>query len=370
MQPAERGPARGAGRLPVIGSLLLLALSLGLPSPALAQADVTITTQFPAVSFQPGVSASFELTVAAQEPVRVDLAVEGLPEGWSASISGGGNEVQSVFVEPDAPATVTLNLSIPDDAAAEPVQVEVVGTAAGETTTLSLDLVPAAGPGGTVALESDYPSLRGSTDQDFQFNLTLRNDTSQQLTFGLQATGPNGWEVNVQPSGQAQAASVTVDARGTQRLELTATPPVQATAGAYPLVVEAVAGEHRAATELAVEVTGSLELRLTTPDEVLNTTANAGSTRDFDILVVNEGSSPLDGVSLSGRWPTEWDVTFEPATIEALPPGESATATARITPSGNAVAGDYVVTLSAQTEGVDESMEVRVTIETPPIWGI
>jgi uncharacterized membrane protein len=338
--------------------------------PASAQAGVTITTPFPAITFQPGANVSFELTVAAQETVRVDLAVEGAPEGWSASLSGGGNEVRSVFVEPDAPAAVTLNVSVPEDAPAETVTLTVTGAAAGETSSLEVDLVPAEGSGGSVGLESDYPSLRGSSDQDFQFNLTLRNDTSQQLTFGLQASGPNGWDVSVQPSGQAQAASVTVDARGTQRLELTATPPPQATAGTYPLLVEAVAGEHVAAAELQVEVTGSVQLRLTTPNEQLNTSANAGSAQDFEVLVVNDGSAPLTNISLTGRGPSEWQIDFDPATIEGLAPGDSASATARITPSGNAVAGDYVVTMTAQTEGVNESMEVRVTVETPPIWGI
>ncbi|HET6380239.1 MAG TPA: NEW3 domain-containing protein [candidate division Zixibacteria bacterium] len=370
MQAVAIGRARPGRRLLVVGLLLAMVLTLVLSRPAAAQAGVTITTPFPAVAFQPGANVEFELTVAAQEAVRVDLAVEGAPEGWSASLSGGGNEVRSVFVQPNSPATVTLNVSVPDDAAAEPVSLTVTGRAAGETASLEVDLVPAEGPGGSVGLESDYPSLRGSTDQDFQFNLTLRNDTSQQLTFGLQASGPQGWEVSVQPSGEAQAASVTVDARGTQRLELTATPPPQATAGTYPLTVEAVAGEYVASAELTVEVTGTVELRLTTPNEQLNTTANAGAAKDFEVLVVNEGSAPLTSVELSGRGPSEWQIDFEPATIETIAPGESATATARITPSGNAVAGDYMVTMTAQTEGVNESMEVRVTVETPPIWGI
>jgi uncharacterized membrane protein len=34
------------------------------------------------------------------------------------------------------------------------------------------------------------------------------------------------------------------------------------------------------------------------------------------------------------------------------------------------VAGDYQVSLSAKTEGADESMDIRVTVETPPIWGL
>ena len=353
----------------ILVPILLLAVST-VTTPAAAQAGLSITTPFPAVSFQPGTDVAFELTVRAAESARVDLSVEGLPEGWTASLSGGGNEVHSVLTEPAAPAAVTLNVQVPEAPAPTRTTLAVVGRAGAETARLELDLIPAEAAGGAVALESDYPSLRGDTEQDFKFNLTLRNDTPQQLVFGLQASGPGGWEVVVQPSGQARAASVTVDARSTQRLELTATPAPRTAAGSYPIAVEAIAGEHRATAELAVEVTGSVVMRLTAPEERLNTTANAGGTRDFQVLVVNEGTAALSDVTLSGRGPSEWEIVFEPEAIEQLAPGDTASATARITPSGNAVAGDYVVTLSGRTEGADESVEVRVTVETPPVWGI
>ena len=56
--------------------------------------------------------------------------------------------------------------------------------------------------------------------------------------------------------------------------------------------------------------------------------------------------------------------------LEPVAPGETAQVTAVITPSANAVAGDYVVTLEASGEGIDQSVDIRVTVETPPIWGI
>jgi uncharacterized membrane protein len=56
--------------------------------------------------------------------------------------------------------------------------------------------------------------------------------------------------------------------------------------------------------------------------------------------------------------------------VEEIPPGQVVTVTAHITPSGNAVAGDYMVTLSASTEDADESIDVRVTVETPLLWGL
>jgi uncharacterized membrane protein len=347
-------------------------LLLAAPGPSLvaAQVGLTITTPYPAVSVQPGSSTSFELTIGASQPVRAGLTVSGLPSGWSAAFTGGGSEVQAVFVTPNAPAKVTLSIDVPDSAGTSATHLTVVAAGGGESAELTLDLTPASQAGGNVSLESDYPSLRGPTDTDFQFNLTLRNDTPQQLIFNLSAQGPGGWEVSVQPSDQARAASVTVPARGTQRLQVIATPPTQAATDTYQVQVAAVAGDHQATAVLAIEVTGSVQMSLDASDQRLNTTANAGSTRDFDVVVTNSGTSPLSGITLTGRGPSQWQVTFDPASIDQLAAGETATATAHIAPSGDAVAGDYVVTMTAQTEGATQSIDVRVTVETPPIWGI
>lgn len=356
----------GAHLAPIVAFVLTLA---GGVSPVAAQSGLSITTPFPAVSVQPGASVTFELTVSAAEALRVDLTVQGLPDGWTASLSGGGNEVHGVFVTSGSPAAVTLDVSVADDAAPGDTTVTVVGTVGAETASLPLELTVAEAAGGNVTLESDYPSLRGSVDQEFLYNLTLNNETPQQLTFALAAQGPQGWEVSIQPSGETRAASVTVDARANQRLEVRTTPPPETPEGSYPLAVDVSAGDYRATAELVVEVTGSVAMTLTTPDERLNTSANAGSARDFVVRIFNDGTSPLTGVQLSGTGASEWEITFEPEVIEEVPPGGSVDATARITPSANAVAGDYVVTLSAAAESASEEIQVRVTVETPPIWG-
>ncbi len=349
-------------------ALLITALS-GAVRPAAAQTGLTISTPYPAISVQPGASLNINLTIGVRRSARVELDVQGAGGGWRATLSGGGNEIQAVFAEPETPVEVALNVEVPEDASGSRT-ITVVGTAGGERASLDLELNVASTAGGSASLEFDYPSLRGPADEDFLFNLTLTNDTPQQLTFAMQAEGPPGWSVSIQPAGEANAASVTVDSRGSQRLQVTATAPADASAGAYPIRVAVAAGEHRAGAELAVELTGRTEMQFTTPDQRLNTTANAGSTRDFQVVVVNSGTAPLREVVLSGGGPSEWEIAFEPETIPQIAPGESATANAQITPSGNAVAGDYALTMTARADDLSETLDVRVTVETPPIWGL
>jgi uncharacterized membrane protein len=330
----------------------------------------TITTPFPSVSVQPGTSISLKIEVSAASSERVDLGLSGVPAGWQASLSGGGNEVQSVTAGP-SPTELTLDVRLPADAADGVTRLMIIGTVAGGgRSSIPVDLRVTKTAGGTVRLTSDFPSLRGTSTQKFTFSLQLANDTPQQLTFALTAQGPSGWEVTAEPTGQAAAASVAVDARGTKALTVTATPPSDVTAGTYPLVVGAASGTQSAQLQLSVEVTGKVAMALVTPDQRLNTTATAGAAHDFAVVVENTGSAPLQAVALSGTGPTDWTVTFDPPSIEAVPAGRSTTATAHITPSADAIAGDYMVTLKATSGDTTSSIDIRVTVETPPIWGI
>ena len=347
--------------------LILTVLPVAVASTA-AQTGLSITTPYPSVSVQPGASVTMTVTVAVRQSSRVALALQGLPNGWHGSLSGGGNEIHAVFVQAGTPLDVTLTVEVPDDAHGAQT-IGVVGNGDGQRSRLDVELDVASAAGGSASLESDYPSLQGPADQDFQFNLTLSNETPQQLTFALNAQGPAGWSVSIQPTGEANAASVTVDARGTQRLEVKATAPAEVAAGEYPIQVAVASGQYQAGADLVAIVTGKVEMQFVTPDQRLNTSANAGSSRDMQVVVVNTGTSPLRSVTLSGTGPSGWDIKFDPATIDAVAPTDSVTATAHITPADSAVAGDYSVTLTARTEDANESLDIRVTVETPPIWG-
>ena len=53
-------------------------------------------------------------------------------------------------------------------------------------------------------------------------------------------------------------------------------------------------------------------------------------------------------------------------------PNDTGTITATITPSGDAVAGDYLISFSgkAAESGAEGSVQVRFTVETSPVWAI
>ncbi|MFX4609031.1 NEW3 domain-containing protein, partial [Acinetobacter baumannii] len=75
----------------------------------------------------------------------------------------------------------------------------------------------------------------------------------------------------------------------------------------------------------------------------------AGKERKLELNVSNTGSAELTDVSLTASSPANWEVTFEPKTISSIQPGQSVPVTATIKSSGKALAGDYVVSLSADS---------------------
>jgi uncharacterized membrane protein len=56
--------------------------------------------------------------------------------------------------------------------------------------------------------------------------------------------------------------------------------------------------------------------------------------------------------------------------MPTVPAGGTQDVVANITPVGNAVAGDYIVTVSASSTDSDSELTLRTTVETSTLWGV
>ena len=358
-------------RIGVLAATATLAGALATPLIATAADRVTLTTDYPAVAVEPGNTVSFDLKVTATPADQVGLTVSGLPQGWEATLRGGGFELDGVYAGPSSSPEVTLDVDVPDSATEGTARIVVTATSGGAEDTLTLQLRVASQAGGSVEMTTDNPALRDDAEATFPFTVELKNDTPQELTFTLSTTGPPGWDVTATPSGQSQAASVVVGAGATSNISVSVDPPNDAEAGQYPIRVDAVSGQHTAGIDLGVEIVGAFEMTLTTPDERLSTNANAGAVKDFQLVIENTGTAPLSNVTFSETAPQGWTVTYEPETVAAVEPQTRQTVTAKITPSNEAIAGDYVITFRANAaDGGSDSADVRVTVDTALSWGL
>jgi uncharacterized membrane protein len=353
-----------------IGSAIALSLAIT-AGPAGAANSVTVTTPYPSVEAAAGSKVSLDLTIKGTTSGRVSLNVSGVPSGWSASLHGGGFIVGSVLVDPKTSPDVKLQVSIPDSATPGTYHMIVRASGSGINSLLPIDItIPSATSGG-VAFSTDYPQLRGPVGTDFTFNLTLNNDSPADVTYTVQAQAPDGWQIKAQPGGQTSAASATVTAGNTSSVSVTATPPDGVAAGTYPVVVTATANGQPVVAQLSVEITGDYKMQVSTPDQRLSTHGPAGSATEQQITVTNTGSAPLTGVKLTSVPPSNWKVTFDKPSV-SIAPNSTATITATIVPSGDAVAGDYVVTFNAAADqsSATGKADIRFTVETSALWAI
>lgn len=337
-------------------------------APVAAQQGLQVTTPYPAVAVEAGETVTFDLQVLADTPQAVSLRITEAPEGWSTALRGGGFVIDGVLAEPDPPA-VQLEVDVPDDADAGEHEVVVAARGPAGQATLSLRLRVAEEVAGSVELVSEFPTLRGAADSTFTFDLDLVNNTPEEIAFQLDAAGPQGWTIEARPAGEQQAATATVAGGETTGITVEVDPPDDVTADTYPVQVRASGGGQEATAEVQVEITGNYAMTLTTPDERLNAEVTAGGSSQVPLVIRNDGSAPLQGVELSADPPADWEVAFEPQVVEQIPPGESARVTATITPSGEAIAGDYMVSVEASAEQTTSSADLRVTVQTSRLWG-
>ena len=354
-----------------IFALITVALVVGSlvwAPPALAQ-DLRVLTPYPSVAVEPGDRVTLDVQVIGEAGTPVQLSVTEAPDGWDTVLRGGGFVVGGVSADLEDPPELELETSVPTDVEDGRYVVGLTGTVGDTTDVLEIEFIVEEAVAGEVSMATEFPTLRGSTDSQYTFDLELDNATPQEHTFALSASGPQGWQVTASPAGEDAAATVTVAGGDTADIDVEAIPPPGVTAGTYPILVRAAGGGERVEVELEVEVTGTFELVLSSPDERLSVETNPGREVEQVLLVRNEGSAPLQEVELDASAPSGWEAEFAPDVIGVVEPGETAEARLVITPGEDAIVGDYRVTVSAETAEAADEVDVRVTVETSRAWG-
>ena len=212
-------------------------------------------------------------------------------------------------------------------------------------------------PGGSFAFEVDIPYW-GSTARQFD----------------LSASGPQGWSVFVQPSfGSLQIRSIMLEPNREffDWVKVTASPPtfILPEPGEYKITLEVSSGNIRDSIDLTAVVAATYSLNLISATELLNTTATVGKDNFFSIVIENRGSGTIENIKFSSSKPRKWAIEFYPEKIDELLLGTFQTIEVNIKPAPKAIAGDYQVTLIADAKQTLENIDIRVTVETPTVWG-
>jgi uncharacterized membrane protein len=370
-------------RTHILAAAILAALTFGdsavaanTPDPARSSSykGLWISTPYPSLGVAANESIELALTLrnSGLPPQRVNLSTTELPAKWNALFLGDGRPVDSAFVAPDSSVEVTLRVAPPEGVASGTYQFQVTAAADdGSRFDLPIELKFGQALPARLALATELPALRGSPSSSFSYDVTLINESGREAVARLDAAAPPGFRVTFKEGyGSQELTSIPVKPGEKRDLKVSVEPGRNVQAGTYQVGIQASTDESRAQLDLALDVTGQPDLSLTGEGDRLSTNAHAGEETQVALVVENNGSAPARGIKFSSSQPSEWKVTFQPESIDELPPGQTQPVKAMLTPSSKAIAGDYMVTLRANGDGASQSSEFRITVETSTIWGI
>jgi uncharacterized membrane protein len=333
-----------------------------------------LMTDYPAVTIRPGTTSNIPLRLQnyGLGPERYQLSVTGVPSGWTATLLGGGQPVAAAMPAPDASVPLQLRLDVPANAdlSAQTLTVKAEGQGSNQAA-LPINVALAKELPAKLTVTSKLPELRGSPKSNFEYTLTIKNDSGRNLVASFAARAPSNFETSfTEAYGTQELSSIPIDAGQSKDIKLKVRPPSTIDAGHFPVQVMVKAEDASAKAELALDVVGQPQLQVSGRDGLLSARAVAAQQSSIPVVVTNTGTAPAENVTLAATAPTGWKVTFEPATIERLVPGKDTEVQALVTPSDKSLAGDYMTSINATSRGESASGQFRVTVATSTIWGM
>jgi uncharacterized repeat protein (TIGR01451 family) len=334
---------------------------------------VWLTTDYPAVTEQVGKSFTMDLSLEnhGMPPERVQFSLDGVPEGWHYDFEGGGKPVKAAMVGPGDTRSLTLKMTPGDKAEAKTYNLTLVGTAPDQKLSVPISVTLAPPAPAALKLEAKLPALRGPASSNFDYDLTVENDSPSDVTVNLAAQTPPGFDATFKEQyGSQELTSIPVKANASKDIKVSIKPPHEIPAGKYKVEVGTSTGKVHAQTALLLDITGQPKLALEGPSGMLSGAAVAGKEHSFTFTVNNDGGAPAQNVKLTADAPSGWKIDFSPAKIDKIAAGGKAEAQMRMTPASNAIAGDYSVNVNSDGEGASDNLKFRVTVETSTEWGL
>jgi uncharacterized membrane protein len=315
-------------------------------------------------------------------PVEVSLALDGVPKGWDINFNSRypSYPIRSVMVaasdqSTNKSTTVEFKAKVPENTKPGNYQVKVTAKDINGPTqyveTINFRITSKKVETGGLKMSSQYPVLSTGSGQTLKFTVDLKNETNKPLTTSLAAQAPPGWTVRFKPQfGDQQIASIQIKENGSETLSVEIDTPSRADAKEYPVNVSARSGAFEANTAIKVTLKGTQDLKMASLAGTLNASVTAGNKAPVDFVVGNAGTAPIRNLSFITKKPGDkWTVEFKPDKIDALNPGEVREIKMEILAPDRTIAGDYILSVTANSPETNKSVDFRVTVSTPTIWG-
>ena len=231
--------------------------------------------------------------------------------------------------------------------------------------------------------DTKLPKLQAKDGETFSFNFDVTykpgdepfgiEEGKSEKTFDITVDYPTGW-IAAAASGSTEIPAINLKFNSRESLRLVALPLIPQQPGEYDLKVtfnSAVEGDTlEGSIEFTAVITATYEISLTTKTGRLSTEITSGKDNHYKLILENKSSTSVENISLSSTEPEGWQVSFDQDKIESMEAREIIEIDVNINPPEKTIAGDYILTFSASSENSNDGIDLRVTVETPTIWGI
>jgi len=352
-------------------SLLIIFLTGGMLIFSSISNAATLYTPFTGISATPGetVNYSVELINDSSSILNTTFDMKDLPKDWTYTITSEGHEIEQLSVIGNDSQELTLEVQIPLKIDKGKYKFELIANG-DNGRTASLPFLINVTEEGTFKSEftSEQPNMEGHAEDTFSYQVTLKNRTADEQHYSLSSDAPKGWDVQFKLDDNDITAA-TLEANSSKDIHVDVTPPENVKADTYKIPIQATTSSTSASTELEAVITGSYSLEFTTPSGKLSTDITAGREKTVTLQVNNTGTAAVRDIKLTGELPPNWEITFEQDTIQKIEAGESANVKATIKADKDAIAGDYVANLTAESSEASEEMTYRISVKTSILWG-
>ena len=308
--------------------------------------------------------------------VQVKVSTQSVPEGWTVGFHSRypSYPVRGIMVKGEDSKTLELKAKIPENIEPGTYKITVVAKDKNGTRTQSEKVTIRVSSKkvetGGLKITSQYPDLSGPSTRPFKFTIDLKNETDTPLTTSLAALAPPDWRVRIKPQfEETQISSIALKKDASETLSVEIDAPVLTKPGDYPVTLKARSGPYDAQIELKVKLTVTYDLRMGRQSGILNAAATAGEKTQIDFVVVNAGTAPINKLSFLSEKPEKWTVDFKPDKIDVLNPGEAKQIDMGVLAPKRAIVGDYILKITSNNPETSKSVDFRVTVSTPTIWG-
>lgn len=333
-----------------------------------------MSTNYPGFMVKAGDSITIDLNFDCEEGASydADLSVKSLPEGWSGYFKGDSKQVTQVHIGGETSGNTDFCLTVPDDTEDGTYKVELEADSGKDASdVLELSITVSRDEVLQSTFTSEYPEQQGASGTTFSFDTTLVNNRATEQSYALSADAPSGWQVTFTPSGEStNVASMNVDPETSKGMTVTVIPPQDVEKGDYTIPISAISAEDTLSQELAVSITGTYKVSLSTKDGRLSFDAYADKESAVTLSITNNGNVDLNNLNLTSSAPTDWEVSFSESTIDTLEAGATKEVTAYVKPAQDVITGDYVTDISIKNDSASSMAEFRVSVKTSTTWGI